>query len=46
MLNIIFGNIARKDHYYLTKRNIYIYIYIYKHLALKVKEMNFFLKKI
>ena len=42
MLNIIFGNIARKDHYYLTKRNIYIY----KHLALKVKEMNFFFKKI
>ena len=33
MLKIIFGNIARKDHYYLNKK------YIKKqHLALKVTE--------
>ena len=35
MLNIIFGNIARKDHYYLNKSNI-------KKMELKVMEKFFF----
>ena len=29
MQKLIFGNIARKDYYYLNDSNIYIYIYIY-----------------
>ena len=50
MLKIIFGNIVRKEYYYLNKSNIYIYIYkiINKKLALKVTEkilFFFFTKK-
>ena len=42
MLKIIFGNIVRKDYYYLNKSNIYIYIYKNKKIGIESYGKDFY----